>query len=59
VHFKIFMVFFILYYISLLGIVSRTLGELIKIFLLQRTPMEVIIVTFILSSTYLASHEID
>ena len=56
---KFFMVFFIIYYMVLLALVSRTLGELIKIFLLQTTPLEVIIVSFILASTYLASYEID
>ena len=56
---KIFMVFFIIYYLILLALVSRTLGELIKIFLLQKTPLEIIIVTFILASTYLSSYEID
>lgn len=56
---KFFMVFFIIYYLLLLALVSRTLGELIKIFLLQTTPLEIIILTFILVSTYLASYEID
>lgn len=56
---KFFMMFFIIYYLILLALVSRTLGELIKIFLLQTTPLEVIIITFILASTYLASYEID
>ena len=57
--FKIFMIFFIIYYLLLLALVSRTLGELIKIFLLQTTPLEIIIITFILASTYLSSYEID
>lgn len=56
--FNIFMVFFIIYYLILMGVVVRTLGELVKIFLLQTTPLEIIIITFILASTYLASHEI-
>lgn len=57
--FKIFKVFFIIYYMILLGLVSRNLGELIKIFLLQTTPLEIIILTFILATTYLSSYEID
>lgn len=57
--FKIFMVFFILYYLVLLGLVSRTLAELIKIYLLQTTPLEVILISFIVVSTYLSSYEID
>lgn len=57
--FNIFMVFYIIYYLTLLGLISRNLGELVKIFLLQTTPLEVIIITFILATTYLASYEID
>src|SRR5690606_25965951 len=34
-------------------------GELIKIILLQTTPLEVIIITFILASSYIACYEID
>lgn len=56
---KIFMVCFIIYYLLLISVVSRTLAELIKIFLLQTTPLEVILITFILASTYLSSYEID
>ncbi len=57
--FYLTLVIFIVYLVLLLGIVSRNLGELIKIFLLQTTPLQVIIITFILVSTYLASYEID
>lgn len=57
--FNIFIVFYIIHYLTLLALISRNLGELVKIFLLQTTPLEIIILTFILASTYLASYEID
>ena len=57
--FKIFMAVFIIYYLVLLGLVSRTFAELIKIYLLQTTPLEVILISFIIVSTYLSSYEID
>lgn len=47
-------------YFTLTGaIVARNLGELMKVFLLQNTPIGVIILVFIMASTYLASYEID
>lgn len=57
--FTIFLIIFLVYLIMLMAIVSRNLGELIKIFLLQTTPLEVLIITFILATTYIASYEID
>ena len=46
-------------FILTLGLVSRNLAELIKIFLLQTTPLEVLLITFILTSSYVACSEID
>ncbi len=48
-----------LYFLLFVVIITRNLGELMKIFLLQTTPVGVIIIVFILASTYLSSHEID
>jgi len=47
------------YYLLVLAYVSRTLAELVKIFILRNTPLQIILITFLLSCTYLASHEID
>lgn len=52
------MIMFI-YFILTAAIVARILGELMKIFLLQSTPIGVIILVFILACSYLASYEID
>lgn len=43
----------------LLGFISRNLGEMIKSFLLVKTPVEVIILVFILATSYIACYEID
>src|SRR5690606_2247158 len=55
----IFLLIYLSYLLVLLGVVIRNLGELIKIFLLQTTPLEVIIISFIVASSYIASYEID
>ncbi len=47
------------YLIVYCAFVARNLGELVKVFLLHTTPIEVIIFLFILTSIYLASMEID
>lgn len=57
--FNIFIAIFIAYNIVLLSLTIRTLGELIKIFILQTTPLEIIVLTFTITATYLASYEID
>lgn len=38
---------------------SRILGEMVKAFLLPNTPVEVIIIVFILATSYIATYEID
>lgn len=48
-----------IYFILTASIVARNLGELMKIFLLQSTPIQVIILVFIMACTYLSSYEID
>lgn len=57
--FNIYLLLLLGYFIILLGFVSRNLGEMIKSFLLIRTPIEVIILVFILSTSYIACYEID
>lgn len=57
--FNIVMLIFLGYLIVLLALVARNLGELIKIILLQTTPLEVIVFTFIIASSYIAIYEID
>lgn len=47
------------HFIVLLGIITRSLGESVKAFLLPTTPIEVIIIIFIIASSYIAVHEID
>ncbi|NLL82302.1 MAG: endospore germination permease [Tissierellia bacterium] len=46
-------------FILTLAIVCRNLAELVKIFLLQTTPLEILLITFIIVSSYLACSEID
>jgi spore germination protein len=57
--FTIVMIIGFSYLIVSLAVVIRTLGELIKIFLLQTTPLEFIVITFIIASSYIATYEID
>ncbi|MDD4727100.1 MAG: endospore germination permease [Tissierellia bacterium] len=46
-------------YILTLALITRNLAELIKIFLLQTTPLEVLLISFILASSYIACSEIE
>ena len=57
--FTICLIIFLAYLIIFLAFVTRNLGELIKAFLLPTTPVELIIFLFILSTSYIASYEID
>lgn len=57
--FNIYLLVYLGYFIILLGFISRNLGEMIKSFLLVRTPIEVIILVFILATSYIACYEID
>lgn len=56
---KLYFFIFLAYFITLLGFVSRNLGEMIKSFLLIKTPIEIIILVFILATSYIACYEID
>lgn len=55
----IYQIVLLFYMIVLLAYVSRTLGEVIRAFLLENTPIEVIIFSFILVTSYIARCEID
>lgn len=55
----IFQIILLLYMVVLLAYISRTLGEVIKAFLLEETPIEFIIFVFILVTSYIARCEID
>lgn len=50
---------FLAYLIVFLAYIARNMGELIKAFLLPSTPTSVIILLFILSTSYIACYEID
>lgn len=55
----IYQIILLFYMVILLAYVSRTLGEVIRAFLLEKTPIEVIIITFILVTSYISRCEID
>lgn len=57
--FTVCKLFLLVYLVVYCAFVARNLGELVKVFLLHTTPIEVIIFLFILTSIYLASMEID
>lgn len=57
--FIIIKIVFTLYLLMIAAFVARNLAELVKVFILRNTPLEVILITFILSCIYLASYEID
>ena len=59
VIFNIFLVGFLVYVILLASYVTRNFVEVIRVFLLDTTPTEIIIVTFILATSYIARSEID
>ena len=50
----IYQIIFIIYTVILLAYISRTLGEVIRAFLLENTPIEVIIFAFILVTSYIS-----
>ena len=56
--FKIVLIITLFHFIILSALVTRHLGEMVKAFLLVTTPIEFIILTFILSSSYLARSDI-
>ena len=56
--FKVALTILLFHFIILSALVTRHLGEIIKAFLLSTTPIEFIILTFILTSSYLARSDI-
>lgn len=57
--FKFFLIIILIYTIALLGFLSRHLGEITKAFLLPNTPIEVIIISFILCTSYISRCNIE
>lgn len=57
--FNIFLIMFLVYYIILAASVTRNLAEIVKAFLLETTPTEFIVLTFILVTTYAARSDIN
>jgi len=57
--FYIFLLVWLSYQISLISYLSRNLGELLKAFLLETTPTEVLIISFILTTSYMSRSEIQ
>lgn len=55
----VYQIIFLLYTIGLMAYISRSLGEVIKAFLLEQTPIEIIIFAFILVTSYISRCEID
>lgn len=57
--FNIYLIIFFIYFVILMSNVVRNLGELIKAFLLEITPVEVLIISFILVTSYIARDNIQ
>lgn len=57
--FNIFLIIFLIYFILLLSFITRNLAEIVNAFLLETTPTEVMIVTFILATAYIARSDIN
>ncbi|MDR7869649.1 MAG: endospore germination permease [Tissierellaceae bacterium] len=57
--FTICLILYILYYVAVSAYIARLLGDLIKGFLLIRTPTRIIILMFLISISYVAISEID
>lgn len=56
--FNFLLILYLSYLIALMGFLTRNLGEIGKAFLLETTPIEVLIISFILVTTYIARSEI-
>lgn len=56
---NIFLILSLVYLIASMSLISRNLGEITKAFLLETTPIEVIIISFILTTSYIARSEIE
>lgn len=57
--FNIFLIIFLIYFILLLSFITRNLAAIVNAFLLETTPTEVMIVTFILATAYIARSDIN
>ena len=57
--FTICLLIYLAYYITVSAYIARLLGELIKGFLLEDTPIQLIIILFILATAYLVVSELD
>ncbi|CAK7087328.1 endospore germination permease [Tissierella sp.] len=57
--FNIFLIFVFSYLVGLMSSVARNLAEILKAFLLETTPTEIMIVTFVLTTSYIARSEIQ
>ncbi|MEW6663211.1 MAG: GerAB/ArcD/ProY family transporter [Bacillota bacterium] len=49
----------VLHFILMAASVSRIFGDVIKLYLLENTPLEVILITFFLTGAYLAGHGLN
>ena len=57
--FKIFSSIYLIYFLVLLAFIVRVFGEVIKAFLLDNTPLEVIIFTMLLATSYIGRSNIE
>lgn len=56
---RIFQLIFLIFFIMFAAIVSRNLGELMKAFLLNNTPTEIIVILFILACSYISCYGVE
>lgn len=57
--FKIFLIIILFYIISILSYANRIFADVIKTYLLETTPMKVIIITMLLATSYIARSPIE
>lgn len=57
--FKIISVVYLIYFVVLLAFVVRIFGEVIEAYLLQNTPIEVIMFTMLLATSYIGRSDIE
>lgn len=57
--FKIYLIVFLAYFILLLSTVIRDFSEVVKVYLLETTPQEIVIITGLLAASYMARSEIE
>lgn len=56
---NIFFIIILIYFVIFLGYICRNLGEITKAFLLENTPIEIIILTFIIVTSYIARTDVQ